>query len=185
MPAMAGDRLAHRGARRRLVAAVACVGGLAAGACGGDPGVAQTGVGDARTTPTPTVTGPSDVGADVPAPEPYPSWNAQARRTARARALTAMRRFARPRLGAEAWWTGLAPLLSPAAAIAYQGTDPANIPVRAVTGATELVDQSSPYLASVRVATDVGAYLVLLSRAGQGSGWRVERFRPPRRLRTP
>jgi hypothetical protein len=90
-----------------------------------------------------------------------------------------MRAFARPDVASDAWWEELEPLLSPAAAAAYAGTDPANVPARAVTGPARLVGEDSAYLAPVAVPTDVGAYQVLLSRAGHGSPWRVERFTPP------
>lgn len=182
MLGMTGDQLARAGVRRRgaLVAAV-CAMGIALVACGGDARTAET----AAPTEAPSVSGPNDEGADVAAPEPYPTWNAEARDAARVAARKAMSRFARPDLDENAWWSELVPLLSPMASVAYVNTDPATVPVRDVTGAAELVDASSPYLAKVRVPTDAGHYVVLLSRAGQGSPWLVERFTPPRALRTP
>lgn len=53
-----------------------------------------------------------------------------------------------------------------------------------MTGAGTLTDDSSTYLAPVAVPTDVGAYLVLLSRRGQGWPWLVERFTPPETVTT-
>ena len=91
-----------------------------------------------------------------------------------------MRAFARPRLSAEAWWKDLQPLLSAEAATAYAGTDPAQVPARAVTGRPALVDQRSAYLAGVEVPTTAGTYRVLLSRKGAGTPWLVERLTPPR-----
>lgn len=123
--------------------------------------------------------GHSDEDEDLPAAEPYPTWDDAARAEAVATATTAMSAFARPTLDDAIWSAELAPLLSPAAAAAYAGTDPANVPAQAVTGAATLTDDSSTYLAPVAVPTDVGAYLVLLSRQGQGSPWLVERFTPP------
>ena len=125
------------------------------------------------------VHGHSDEDEDLPPAEPYPTWDAAARAEAVATATTAMSAFARPALDEATWWAELAPLLSPAAATAYAGTDPANVPAQAVTGTATLTDDSSTYLAPVAVPTDVGAYLVLLSRQGQGSPWLVERFTPP------
>ena len=90
-----------------------------------------------------------------------------------------MRAFARPDLAYEQWWAELAPLLSPKAQMDYQYVDPANIPVRTVTGEPVLVDDASASVAGVRVPTDVGDYLVTLSRATADPVWVVERLTPP------
>lgn len=123
--------------------------------------------------------GHSDENEDLPTAAPYPTWDAAARAEAVAAATAAMSAFAQPAVDETTWWAELAPLLSPAAAAAYAGTDPANVPAQAVTGAARLTDDSSTYLAPVAVPTDVGAYLVLLSREGGGSPWLVERLTPP------
>ena len=44
--------------------------------------------------------------------------------------------------------------------------------------AARLVDDASPYLAGVQLATNAGVYTVLLSRAAQDDPWRVERITP-------
>lgn len=93
-----------------------------------------------------------------------------------------MTRYARPHLTAPRWWQGLSPLLSPAARTAYTATDPARITVRTVTGPATLTPSSLPALARVSVPTDVGAYLVVLSRTPHAPGWRVERFLAPEAL---
>lgn len=90
-----------------------------------------------------------------------------------------MSAYARPQAGPARWWRGLSSLLSPAARIAYTGTDPATIPVRSVTGPATMAPSSLPALARVSVPTDVGAYLVVLSRTPQAPGWLVERFVAP------
>lgn len=123
--------------------------------------------------------GHTDEDEELPPPEPYPTWDARARAQAVQAATTAMTAFARPQVDPARWWADLAPLLSPAGAVAYTGTDPAEVPARAVTGPAELVDQRSPYLAGVQVPTDTGPYLVLLSRDGGGAPWLVERLTPP------
>lgn len=135
--------------------------------------------GSAPRPPAAAPGGHTDEHADLPPAEPYPTWDAAARADAVATATAAMTTFARPALDEPTWWAQLRPLLSPAAAAAYAGTDPANVPARSVTGPGTLTDDSSTYLAPVAVPTDVGSYLVLLSRAGQGSPWLVERFTPP------
>lgn len=129
--------------------------------------------------PPVTVEGPTDEDEELPPAEPYPTWDAQAREQAVQAATAAMTAFARPQLDATRWWAELSPLLTPAAAVAYQGTDPAEVPARAVTAPGALVDDTSTYLAGVQVPTDAGPYLVLLSRDGAGAPWLVERLTPP------
>jgi hypothetical protein len=123
--------------------------------------------------------GPSDEDEDLPPAGASPTWDEAARAEAGAVATTAMTAFARPKVDAQVWWAELSPLLTPAAATAYAGTDPRNVPVRKVTGDPVLLDDSSGYLATVEVPTDAGPYLVLLARADQGSPWLVERLAPP------
>jgi len=179
MRGMSGGAPGHS---RLAAAAAVCAAGLAASACGSDTRAAETPARGAAATAESRAT---DQHARLPEPEPYPTWDAETRRAARRAAHTAMVRFARPDRSAAAWWSGLAPLLSAGAAVAYHGTDPANVPARRVTGGGELGARSSPYLARVRVPTDVGGYTVLLSRAGEDSPWLVERLTPPRALRSP
>lgn len=125
------------------------------------------------------VAGGNDEHADLPTPAPAPTWDDTSRSAALSVAETAMQAFARPTLEHDRWWAELAPLLSADARHAYQGTDPAEVPARAVTGRPVLTDEASPYLAPVRVPTDAGRYLVLLSRTGRGEPWLVERITPP------
>lgn len=133
----------------------------------------------------PPAQGHSDEDEDLPTAQPYPTWDDAARGDALETARAAMTAFARPGVGRATWWADLGPLLSPAAATAYVGVDPANVPARAVTGDATLTEESSTYLAPVAVPTDVGAYLVLLSRQGQGSLWLVERITPPETVNQP
>lgn len=130
---------------------------------------------------TPAATPPQGLAVTV-SPQPAlsllalgPDDREAARRTARA----AMSAYARPHAGPARWWQDLSPLLSPEARTAYTGTDPAGIGVRTVTGPAALAPSSLPALARVSVPTDVGVYLVVLSRTPQASGWRVERFIAP------
>lgn len=130
---------------------------------------------------TPTATPPQGQAATAsprPAASPVvlgPDDREAARRTARA----AMSAYARPQASPARWWDDLAPLLSPEARTAYTGTDPASIGVHTVTGPATLAPSSLPVLARVSVPTDVGAYLVVLSRTPQAPGWLVERFIAP------
>lgn len=71
-------------------------------------------------------------------------------------------------------------MLTPSARTTYQYVAVENVPAREVRGEGEVVDDSSPYLASIEVKTDVGTYAVLLARTGQDAPWRAERIEPPR-----
>jgi hypothetical protein len=130
--------------------------------------------------PTPDYVLEEDDPDPNPMTSPTPDIDSGARAVQTATAtLTA---FARPTLDDDQWWAELAPFLSDAARTAYEGTDPANVPVTAVTGPGELGPWESGYLAKVTVPTDVGTYQVLLSRAGQYTPWTVEQITPPEGL---
>jgi len=94
-------------------------------------------------------------------------------------AVVAVQAFARPDVPYEQWWADLSPLLSPQAQIDYQYVDPVNVPARGVTGEPVLVDDDSASVAGVQVPTDVGLYLMTLSRADADAPWVVERITPP------
>src|SRR5205823_2273695 len=94
-------------------------------------------------------------------------------------ATRVMRMFARPDLSRQYWFRELSPLLSPAAAQAYAGTDPGRVPAHRVTGAAELLPSTSGYIARVAVPTDLGRYTVTLSRKQQSGPWLAERLQPP------
>ena len=87
--------------------------------------------------------------------------------------------FARTGVGADRWMKDLEPYLSAQAQQDYQGTDPANVPARKVTGRATVVATDSARLARVHVPTNAGVYLVVLSRSPSDPTWRVERITPP------
>ncbi|GAB4082769.1 hypothetical protein GCU67_20305 [Modestobacter muralis] len=113
-----------------------------------------------------------------PAPVP-PSQDAASSVAAVDLAQRAMTAFARPTLGADPWFTELAPLLTPATRSAYTGTDPAEVPARAVTGGGRLEESTSAFLAYVVIPTDVGDYRLLLSRESGTADWLVETITAP------
>jgi hypothetical protein len=133
-------------------------------------------------TPAPTSAPDAEGGDDgagrvrTTAPEP----TADRDRTAAAvLAAKVMRLYARPDVDAGRWLRDLAPYFSVTAQQDYQGTDPATIPARQVTGRPGVVATDSTRLARVHVPTDAGMYLVVLSRSPADPTWRVERIRPP------
>lgn len=87
--------------------------------------------------------------------------------------------FARPDLGRQAWWADLEPLLSDQAARDYAGVDPANVPVRQVTGPGRLVPLETALVTIIHVPTDAGLYAVTLSRSPEHPQWRADRITPP------
>lgn len=94
-------------------------------------------------------------------------------------AETAMGLFARPDVPYEVWWADLEPVLSARGTAAYVTVDPARIPVRQVSGPAGLPGWTTPEVARVSVPTDVGSYLVVVSRSDADPVWRVERFIAP------
>lgn len=130
----------------------------------------------------PSVTG-TDQDADLPAPEPRPTWDKESRTSAEQTAEQAMTLFARPSLGDDRWWSDLAPQLSPAARATYAGVDPAEVLATEVNGPGVLVEEGSPWLADIDVPTDVGTYRLLLSRVDVDGPWLVEIIQPPPGLR--
>lgn len=95
------------------------------------------------------------------------------------RGREALRLWARPSMGADAWWDDLEPYLTAQAQQDYSYTDPANVPVTKLTGAATLVELDTRRVAIVHVPTDAGLYAVTLSRSPESPTWLVERIAPP------
>ncbi|MGY1634285.1 hypothetical protein ACI784_21510 [Geodermatophilus sp. SYSU D01186] len=130
-----------------------------------------------QATTEPTVVA-GDADAMLPPAPPAPTDDDASRSAALDAASAAVTAFARPTLDPAQWWAELQPLLSPAAATAYEGTDPAAVPASAVTGPPQPTPAVSAYLSTVLVPTDAGEYAVLLVREGDGAPWLVERITP-------
>jgi hypothetical protein len=128
----------------------------------------------------PTAGVPAGPGRPTASPRPTePGWDEDSQAAAVAKAEALMEAFARPDLGEEEWWSGLAPLLSVEARLVYSAVDPANVPARRVTGTGKLLEGASAYIAQVQVPTDVGTYSVVLSRDSATAPWQGERITPP------
>ncbi|MGY1703815.1 hypothetical protein ACI79C_04510 [Geodermatophilus sp. SYSU D00697] len=162
------------GSGRRLAAAAALVASLVLGGCA----AAADPVQPAATSSAAPSPDPGDAHAALPAPPPPPTEDDASQRAALEAATAALTAFARPALDPAQWWAELAPLLSPTAAAAYEGTDPQAVPASAVTGPARPTPSVSAYLATVLFPTDAGEYAVLLAREGGDSPWLVERITP-------
>lgn len=128
-----------------------------------------------------TSSGPNDAQmSEEPPAGASPTWDRASREDAAATAVEVMTAFARPELQQGRWWRDLAPMLTPSARTTYQYVAVENVPAREVRGEGEVVDDSSPYLTSIEVKTDVGTYTVLLARTGQDAPWLAERIEPSR-----
>ncbi len=92
-----------------------------------------------------------------------------------------MTAFARPHLAAERWWADFKVYLTAQAVADYAAVDPATVPARRVTGPGRVIATDSDTLARIQIPTDVGAYLVLVTRSPQWPTWRVDRLLPPER----
>lgn len=116
--------------------------------------------------------------AEKPTEQVEATWDDDVRQAAREAATAAVNAFADVDRSADAWWKNLSPLLTPQARAVYEDVDPRNVPVREVTGAAKVTDESSTLLTEVEVPTDAGAYTVMLVRADGGSPWLAEQIRP-------
>jgi hypothetical protein len=112
---------------------------------------------------------------DDESPLPAPTWSDEARTNAIKAAEEGMRAFS-AKTSSDDWLENLARHLTPAARTAYSTVNPARVPATFVTGAGELVDESSAYLAVVDVPTDAGVYSVLLQRSADTEPWLIERI---------
>jgi hypothetical protein len=133
------------------------------------------------TTPATSTPGPSSHSGDpstTQAPSP-PGLSASAAAAAIAAAHQVMIRYARPQLSAQAWLSGMDPVLTQDAAAQFAGTDPSQIPAHQVTGAATLASDSTGGGAVATVPTDAGTYQVFLTRANGSTVWLAEQITPP------
>ena len=95
-----------------------------------------------------------------------------------AAATKALQTFAQPLLSADMWWAQMLPLLSQQGGVAYEGTDPAQIPAHQVTGAGIVLPGSTEVSLIVQLPTDAGRYNVTLTRPDDSAPWLADRVRP-------
>lgn len=93
-------------------------------------------------------------------------------------ATQAVTLFCRPSLDYNTWIAELYPVLSQAAAVAYETVDPANVPCTSVADAARIRDTDGAYTARVLVPTDAGDYSVYVHRSLDTAPWAVEQITP-------
>lgn len=137
-----------------------------------------------ETSQSPQPEIPAGEDFDTPAPMSAEAvWDDASRAAAITHADAVMVAFAQPTLAYEAWWAQLSPLMSPEGQEKYSAVDPANIPVSQVLGSGMSVDEFTPYIARIAIPTDVGTYVVVLSReSADPASWRGETITPPQDL---
>lgn len=127
-------------------------------------------------TPSPTPTA-WDGGGEVPN---YPDLPPDPQRaTATDVAVAAMEAFARPTMTEQEWWADFRNFLTTQAVLDFTYTDPAEVPAHRVTGPARVIDSPGDTLARIQVPTDIGSYLVILTRSPELPQWRVDRLLPP------
>ena len=169
--------------KRSLLAVVPFAAALALTGCVDGP-TAQ----GAATPPTSASSPPSTTGTAAPAEPtddasvlPIPEAETSSQSDAITAAVTVITTFGQPTLDATTWINNLYPLLTQTGAAAYEGTDPAQVPVHQVTGDGTVLEGSTDVALIVQVATDAGLYNVSLSRTGPSMPWLADRIRPAQR----
>lgn len=142
----------------------------------------------AEQSPTGTATAPASLSAGGKSQAPGGTapatlgiaWDEASKKAALDTATQAMTLYARPTVTDKVWIQELGQILTSQAVADYQYVDPANIPVKKITGPGQLtVDENNGFGCHVVFATDVGNYDVQLLRSAADKPWQVNRFTPP------
>jgi hypothetical protein len=130
------------------------------------------------TTSTSRSTSPDGLndGPDAPTPNTADETSQQAAVRVAEKFMTA---FARPDLDPHSWINGLYPYLTQQGATAYEDTDPSNVPTHTITGPGTVVEDPTDYALLVKIPTDIGVYVVSLTRKTATDAWLVNRITPP------
>ena len=135
-------------------------------------------VSSTATSPAPSASPNGSRPHDDATALPVPVAGTDSQTAAVAAAEKVVRTFAQPALDAHTWITNLYPLLTQAGAAAYEDTDPATIPIHAVTGPGIVLDSPTDVALIVQLPTDAGPYTVSLSRKNPTGPWLADRIRP-------
>lgn len=158
-----------------ILAVTVTVAGLSA--CSAQADVTPASTSSAAPTESAPTDGLSD-GLDIATAAPADETSIAAALTVAEKLMTA---FARPGVDQAAWMDGLYPYLTQAAGTAYAGTDPAKVPASEVTGSGSVVDGATAYALLVTVPTNIGPYVVSLTRQAPTDPWLADRVTPPAR----
>ncbi|MEZ2390649.1 hypothetical protein AB6813_14085 [bacterium RCC_150] len=108
------------------------------------------------------------------------AWDEASQTAALETATKAMTLYARSTVSDKVWIQELGQLLTTQAVADYQYVDPANIPVKKITGPGQLkIDAGNGFGCHVVFPTDAGDYDVQLLRSAADKPWQVNRFTPP------
>lgn len=124
--------------------------------------------------PSTAPTAPVDAGEVTAAPEA----GGDSQQKAIAAAIKVMQTFAQPQLSADKWWAQMLSLLSQQGGVAYEGTDPSQIPAHQVTGDGTVLPGSTEVSLIVQMPTDAGLYNITLTRPDASAPWLADRIRP-------
>ena len=127
----------------------------------------------------PTESAPADGlsdGIDIPRGDPADKKSIAAAVTVAEKLMTA---FARPDVDETTWINGLYPYLTQAAGTAYAGTNPAKVPASEVTGPGTVVEGHTAVALLVKVPTNIGPYVISLTRQAATDPWLADRITPP------
>lgn len=158
-----------------VLAVTVAVAGLSA--CSTEADVAPVSTSSAVPTESAPEDGLSD-GLDIATADPADEQSTAAAVTVAENLMTA---FARPDLDEATWMDGLYPYLTQTAGTVYAGTDPAKVPVSEVTGSGSVVEGATAYALLVTVPTNIGPYVVSLTRQDPADPWLADRVTPPAR----
>ncbi len=177
--------------RLAVVSAVAIAAALVFTGCVAGPTGDGQPVSASSTSPEPTATAGPSTAAVGGSPAPTAAQDddttvtgdalSQAQTAAAQAAVDTVAIFARKDLPYDAWWQLLAPHLTEQAQQAYQYTDPANVPIHAVTGNPAPLEETWTNNGRISVPTDAGTYEVRLFRPDTASLWLVWDIVPPDR----
>jgi hypothetical protein len=163
----------------RTAAAILAVTVTVAGLSACSPQADVTPAATSSAVPTESVPADGlDDGLDITQADPADEKSLTAAVTVAEKLMTA---FARPDVDETTWINGLYPHLTQAAGAAYAGTDPARVPVNEVTGPGSVVDGATEYALLVTVPTNIGDYVVSLTRQAPTDPWLADRITPPAR----
>lgn len=163
----------------RAAAAILAVTVAVAGLSACSPRAEVTPASASSAAPTePTVADSLSDGLDIATAAPADEESTAAAVIIAEKLMTA---FARPDVDQPAWIDGLYPYLTQAAGTAYAGTDPAKVPVSEVTGSGSVVDGATAYALLVTIPTNIGSYVVSLTRQAPTDPWLADRVTPPAR----